>query len=268
MKRLATAWGALAPAAALVTFLAGCGGGRDADRSDRPLLTIEQEIEIGRAAAPCFERLCGGRLENLPVQAYVRTVGERVARCTPMDELPYRFAVLDGGDVNAFALPGGPVYVTRGLLVSLRTEGQLAAALAHQLAHINTRRVGRAVCRKLGKDVLLRAIADAGEAGAARRVAAAILELDYEPGTEDEADRLGLDYIVAAGYNPREMIRFLNRTAVGEGVGVAQSPGAHPDPAGRLGRVREMIDRKYRDRGGRVADEEYRSEVLDRLGNR
>lgn len=273
MRRLATAHIAAATLAVLMGLLAGCEGGRSASRADASLLTVEEEIQVGRAAAPYVETLAGGRLENLPVEAYVRTIGERVAQSTPRHDLPYRFAVLDSADVRGYALPGGSVYLTRGLLAKLVTESQLAAALAHQLAHINARHVVPALCRECGRGELLDAVAAAESAGAGTaapqqsetlaRLAKVIHEQPYDPDTEAAADRLGLDYLVAAGYNPSGMVTFLEVLARSARPGDAAAPNA--DPGSRARRVRKIIDRKYQDRGGRVADEEYRSEVLDRL---
>lgn len=274
MRRVETAQVAVATVAALLGLLAGCGDGRSADRAERPLLSVEQEIQIGRAAAIHLERLAGGRIENLAVEAYVRTIGERVARSTPRRELPYRFEVLDTADVRAFALPGGLVYLTRGLLASLKTEAQLAAALAHQLAHINARQVVRSLCGKCGKALLLDAVAAAQLTTAGRdapqrtetlaRLAEAIHEHEYDADTEAAADRLGLDYLVAAGYNPSGMVAFLEVLARSAAPGV---PAARTTDSGsRAGRIRRIVEQKYRGCGGRVADEEYRGEVLDRLG--
>jgi len=252
--------------AALAALVAGCDGGSVADRADRSLLTVEQEIQVGRATAPYFEKLAGGRLQTPPVQAYVRTVGERVARAAPRRELPYQFAVLDSPDVRTFALPGGSVYVTRGLLAILATESQLAAALAHEWAHTSVRDLAPALGRNHGSRLLLDA-ADAAVPGPAvrrrdetlGRLAKAIHDHAYTLETEAAADRLGLDYLVAAGYNPSGMVAFLETLARNA------APGPSADPAGRAGRLRKIVERKYRDAGGRVADEEYRGEVLDRL---
>jgi len=260
-------------AAALVTRIAGCGGGAAADRPDRPLLTVEQEIQLGRALAPYLEDLAGGRLANLPVGVYVRTVGERVARPAPRRGLPYQFTVIDSTEVRALALPGGLVYLTRGLLGSLETESQLAAALAHQLAHISARQVVGALCRECGDAAVLAAVAaaEATAAGTAlprhhqtlARLAKAIHAHACDPDTEMAADRLGLDYLVAAGYHPSGMVGFLKVLAGSARSG--DSAALDEDADSRARRIRSIIERKYRDRGGRVADEEYRGEVLNRL---
>jgi len=220
-------------------------------------LTLEEEIALGRAAAPTLERDAGGRLDNLAVQVYVRTVGQRVARATHLSDLPYRFMVLDTSGVSAMALPGGMVYVTRGLVERLESEGQLASVLAGQMAHLGAGHVRTALTRQFGLSKLRRAAA-AGEvppgAGAsteaAEAVAGALRDADWSGAECAEADRLGLDYLAAAGYNPSEMVACLLRTGA---------------DAARVADTRDAVRQKYPDRRGRVADEEYRREVLNRL---
>jgi len=256
----------------LAAAAAGCGWARSAKDPAAPVLSVDEEIELGRALAPHLEAGLGGRLDAPAVQAYVRTVGERVARSTPSHGLPYHFSVLAGASPEALALPGGPVYIARGLLGKLDSEGELAAALARELAHINARHIGREATTKFGVPALVAAIPNAAtdtraEAAARQaklaRLAGVLRQLRYDPETEGEADRLGLDYLVAAGYNPASMVALLETTA-----GPASAPPAAvplPALAGRADAIRRMIARKYVDRGGRVGREEYAREVLDRL---
>jgi predicted Zn-dependent protease len=253
----------------VATAAAGCGWTRSAADPAAPVLSVGEEIELGRALAPPIEASLGGRLDDPVIQAYVRTVGERVARSTPSPGLPYHFSVLASASPEAVALPGGPVCIARGLLEKLGSEGELAAALARELAHINARHVGREATTKYGVPALVAAIPNAAmdtraEAAARQaklaRIAATLRELRYDPETEGEADRLGLDYLAAAGYNPASMVALLEITARS-----APAAAAPPVLAGRADAIRRMIARKYVDRGGRVGREEYAREVLDRL---
>ena len=247
----------VALATALLATLAGCAAPETRDQPVPDRLSLDEEVVLGRAVAPALERGLGGLLENLAVQAYVRTVGQRVARATHLSGLPYRFAVLDTGQRRGAALPGGVIYVTRGLIEPLESEAQLAAALARQLAHLAAGHVRAALDEAFGLKDLRRAAA-AGEApagngsaaGIADRVAYAVRDLSCSAEAEAEADRLALDYLAAAGYNPPEMLVYLRRAGAGQD---------------RLDAIRAMIDRKYPDRHGRVAVEVYESEVLDRL---
>ena len=276
MKRIVLA--CLMPAALLAAPV-GCQRVPTTGERAFIVLTWDQETALGLEAAPELEKEFGGTLENLPVQAYVRTVGQRVAgavRHADLPKLPYQFTVLDSDVVNAFALPGGPVYITRGLLGNLKTEGQLAAVLAHEITHINSRHGSQQISRQMGIQVLLAAASAAmsrGEKGAQMatkaedlaKVVVGLINLKYSRGMESEADRFGLDYLAAAGYDPKEMVNLLN---VFVSMGGARPPeilSTHPNPESRVGAVEEMIRTKYPNRGGRVADEEYRREVLSRL---
>jgi len=242
------------------------------------VLSWDQEIALGREAAPELEKEFGNPLDNLPVQAYARAVGQRVAgavRHADLPQLPYQFTVLDSDVVNAFALPGGPVYVTRALLKNLKTEGQLAAVLAHEITHINSRHGSQQISRQMGIQVLLAAAAAAAgrtEKGAQMATQAedlanvvGLVNLKYSRGMESEADRFGLDYLAASGYDPREMANLLGVFVSMGGPRAPEILSTHPNPEARVGDVEQMIRAKYPNRGGRVADDEYRREVLNRL---
>jgi len=243
------------------------------------VLSWDQEIALGREAAPELEKEFGRPLDNLPVQAYARAVGQRVAgavRHADLPQLPYQFTVLDSDVVNAFALPGGPVYVTRALLKNLKTEGQLAAVLAHEITHINSRHGSQQISRQMGIQVLLAAAAAAAgrtEKGAQMatqaedlaKVVVGLVNLKYSRGMESEADRFGLDYLAASGYDPREMANLLGVFVSMGGPRAPEILSTHPNPEARFGDVEQMIRAKYPNRGGRVAEDEYRREILNRL---
>jgi predicted Zn-dependent protease len=243
------------------------------------VLSWDQEIALGHEAAPELEKEFGGPLANLPIQAYVRSVGQRVAASAKhpgLPKLPYQFTVLDSDVVNAFALPGGPVYVTRALLENLKTEGELAAVLSHEITHINSRHGSQQISRQMGIQILLTAAAAAAgrtEKGAQMatqaedlaKVVVGLINLKYSRGMESEADHFGLDYLAASGYDPREMVNLLNVFVSMGGANPPEILSTHPNPETRVGAVEEMIRAKYPNRGGRVADEEYRREVLTRL---
>jgi len=248
----------IALASLLLVAGAGCGEPETRDASapaDR--LGLDAEIALGRALAPAVEKALGGRLPDLAVQAYVRTVGQKVARSTPMPDLPYRFVVLDAAEPCEVALPGGVVFVTRGLLERLDTEAQLAAALGRQLAHVNAGHVAAALQEKADLAVLRR-MAAAGEVPPGepppdtdvRRLVEAVRAMVYPDDAERRADAQALDYLAAAGYNPAQMAAYLSRASAGED---------------RVNRAAAIAERKYADRRGRVAGGEYARAVLDRL---
>ena len=242
----------------LVAAVAGCGETQPREASapaDR--LGLDAEVALGRALAPAVEEALGGRLGDLAVQAYVRTVGQTVGRSTPQPDLPYRFVVLDAAVPRGYALPGGVVFITRGLLERLGSEAQLAAALGRQLAHINAGHVKAALMEKVDL-AALRRVAAAGEVPPGKpppkedvaRLVEAVRASAYSAEAEREADALALDYLAAAGYNPNHMAACLRQVSADED---------------RIRRVTDIAERKYAERRGRVAEDEYAREVLDRL---
>jgi len=276
MRRIAGTCLALALLVPLVGGGAGCAMIQATGERKLMLLTWDQEIQLGREAAPDFEKEFGGRLEDLAVQAYVRSVGEGVSRSTTLPDLPYQFAVLNSKVVNAFALPGGPVYVTRGLLEKLATEGELAAVLGHEMGHVNARHGAQQVSRQVGVQVIMEVIGAAAgrtetggtwqQAASLAKVVGALVDLKYSRDMESQSDRLGLDYLAASGYAPGEMVRLLQIfVSLSEGGGQSEWLSTHPNPENRVQTVQAQIREKYADRGGRVADTEYQREVLDRL---
>lgn len=276
MKRIGMAGLALGLLLPILGLGAGCTTLQATGERKFMLLSWDQEIQLGRESAPDFEKEFGERYGDLAVQAYVRSVGERVSRATTLPDLPYQFAVLSSDVVNAFALPGGPVYVTRGLLEKLTTEGQLAAVLGHEMAHVNARHGAQQISRELGVQVLLEVIgAAAGRTESAgkwqqaenlAKVVGSLVGLKYSRDMESQADRLGLDYMVASGYAPAEMVRLLDVfVSMSEGGRPSEWLSTHPNPDNRVQSVQTIIQEKYAGRAGRVADVEYKREILDRL---
>jgi predicted Zn-dependent protease len=253
---------------AALAAVAGCAGEKTAGRE--PVLSADQRIAISRVAAPLIEKSFGGRLDHPAVQAYVRTVGERVARSLAGGGFPYQFFVLDTPVAAAVALPGGQVYVTRGLLMQLETEGELAGLLGHELAHITAGHgehiVGVTALAEAADKVPVNGPLPTGAAG--RMIDEAVKKLlyvQYSAEMEKEADRLGLDYMVAAGYYPGEMVRLATTFGALAGPDAAWFRNIHTNPAGRADAVRQAVGRKYVDQAGRVGRQEYQREVLDRL---
>lgn len=242
----------------------------------------EDDVKLGRQAAPEFEEEFGGPVEHSGLQGYVRSVGRKVARKADRIEerragepLPYEmeYTVLDSKVINAFALPGGPVYITRGLLKEMETEAQLAAVLAHETGHVYARHGSAQLSRQLGWELLISvAVAAAGggegavAGGDVARVVGGLANLKYSRTQENQADSLGLDYMVDAGYDPDGMPKLLQVFSEMGGARPPQVLSTHPHPEARIGTVRSAIrSRGYADLGGEVGRSAYRRQVLDVL---
>ncbi len=176
-------------------------------------LSEERERELGAEQHPKMLEAFGGAYEDEAVQAYVDSVGTLLAKTSEMPELDFTFTVLDSPMVNAFALPGGYVYVTRGLLALAGSEAELAGVLAHEIGHVTARHAAQryggqmlATAANLAAAILL-----GGPAAQATGGLAQIALAGYSRSQESEADRLGVRYLTRVGYEPQAMAGFLEK---------------------------------------------------------
>ena len=215
-------------------------------------LTEEQESEMGRQQHPQILKQFGGPYDDPALARYVSSVGQRLAATSERKEINYTFTVIDSPIVNAFALPGGYVYVTRGLLALARNEAELAGVLAHEIGHIT----GRHAAERYGQN-LASSIASAGlgilggsAAAAAGQSLGAVALSSYSRDQEFESDTLGVRYLSRAGYNTQAMADFLAQLQASSRLDaeIAGRPGAadqfsllqtHPKTTDRVQRAIE-----------------------------
>ena len=175
------------------------------------LLPVEQEAQIGAQEHVKIVRQMG-LYEDDALQNYVNVIGQRLAVHTERPDVTYRFFIVDSDMVNAFALPGGYIYVTRGLMALANSEAELAAVIAHEIAHVTARhsaeRYSQGVLTGLGATILGAAV-DNPDASRALGVGADLFTKSYSRDQEHEADALGVRYLAQAGYDPYAMSRFL-----------------------------------------------------------
>lgn len=203
---------------ALLLAVMGCVTNPATGRREITFMSNAREAELGREAAAQVAREMG-IVDDPELSAYVAAVGARVARESPRQEVPYRFQIVDIPEPNAFALPGGYVYVSRGLLAITNSEQELANVLGHEIGHVAARHAAQREAASVPVGVLsaIGAIAAGIVAGgqAAQAVgqlgqtAGAGLIASYGRDQEREADRLGQDYAAKAGENPAAMAAFL-----------------------------------------------------------
>jgi predicted Zn-dependent protease len=212
------------------------------------LVSEAQEISIGREAAQEAQASIG-LVDNQAMQAYVSRIGLGLAKGSERPTLPWAFAVVDDPTPNAFALPGGFIFVTRGLMTLLDSEAELASVLGHEIGHVTARHsvsmISRQQLAQLGLGlggVLFPELQPATQAlGAGMQ----LLFLRYGRDAERQADQLGFRYARAGGYDASEMadvFAVLGRASALEG----QSPlpswlSSHPAPADRVEAAREMV---------------------------
>lgn len=196
----------------LAVGLAGCATNPVTGGSDFVLMTEEQEIALGRQMHPQILQEMGP-YDNARLNAYVQRVGERVAAKSHRSDLIYRFTVLDSQDVNAFALPGGYIYITRGLLAYLNSEAELAAVLGHEIGHVTARHTVRQHSAATATGLIGAILAGASGvqgAGDLANIAGTAIVRGYGREHELEADRLGAEYLARSGYDPQAMLRVIH----------------------------------------------------------
>lgn len=218
-------------------------------------ISQKTEIEIGRKAKEQIVKEYG-MYKDLDWQIYLDEVGQRVAKCSDRPELQYDFTIIDTDVLNAFAVPGGFVFVTRGLLAECRDEAELAVVLGHEITHIAAWH-GLEMLQKAGLLGTLTAIGvvggaalGAGEAAIALAQAASVYEnlylLGYGRGNELQADQYGVVYAARAGYDPEAMLTFFQRLDVIEkeemaGQHISPYWQDHPPTQERLKRAAHWI---------------------------
>lgn len=226
-------------------------------KSQRVSLTVDQEIALGLQSAPEMARQFGGLDPDPRTQELVKRVGGKLVAAIPKASEVYPFdfhALADPKTVNAFALPGGQIFITRALLDRLQTEGQLAGVLGHEIGHVIERHGAEHMAMAELTQGLTGAVVVGASDGAAdpRSVAMAaqmvgnMINLKYGREDELESDSYGLQFMAAAGYDPRSMIRVMEilKEASG-GQGPPEWMSSHPDPGNRSERIQAAVDKLF-----------------------
>ncbi|MDQ3030228.1 MAG: M48 family metallopeptidase [Actinomycetota bacterium] len=239
------------------------------------LVSVEDEIKLGRDAQQAIRKEMP-EVRDTAVRGYVSSLGERLSAHASGADYPYSFSTADYRELNAFALPGGPVWINRGILSAAKNESQVAGVLAHEIAHVARRHSAQQLTKGTvanGLMGLLGAfIGDRGGAGAAAaQVAAGVTAnsfmLKFSRDDEREADREGVQILQRAGYDPRGVLEFMQILAAQQGRSpgaVAQFLSTHPAPASRVQELQQLVGAAG---GGRRNSEAFSSmkQRLERL---
>jgi predicted Zn-dependent protease len=217
--------------------------------SEFSLMSEAQEIELGKQMDGEV-RSAMGVYGDAELTRYVESVGMRLARSSERPNLPWHFAVVDAPAVNAFALPGGYIYLTRGILPFLDNEAELAGVLGHEVGHVTARHSAqqytKATTASIGVTLLSIFVPEARPFQGLSETALGVLFLKYGRDDELQADELGLKYTAASGWNPAGiagMLRTLARLdeASGSRKGVPNWLSTHPAPAERVEKVQALV---------------------------
>jgi predicted Zn-dependent protease len=215
----ATCWSSRATLVAVGLALLGALGGCSANRATGEttftgFMSPEQEARIGQGEHPKILQEFGGTYHDPALRAYVEGIGQRLAAVSEMPNLGFTFTVLNSDIVNAFALPGGYVYVTTGLMALAGNEAELAGVIGHEIGHVTARhaaqRYSQTVLAQLGTGLLGAVTGSRGLTETGAVLAQGVLA-GYSREQESEADTLGTRYLARAGYDTRAMASFLAR---------------------------------------------------------
>ena len=233
----------------LVLIACGCATNPATGRHQVILMSEAEEIQLGRQSDAEVRKQMG-IYNDAELQRYVKGVGDRLARAAHRPNLPWTFAVVDEPAVNAFALPGGYVYITRGILPFLRDESELAAVMGHEIGHVDARHQAAAYSRQTltggGLAVLGILVPETQPLQGVAQVTAGLMFLKFGRNDELEADQLGVKYASASGWNAAGMSGLLGTLArldeaSGSRRGVPNWAMTHPPAQDRVTKVEEAV---------------------------
>ncbi len=215
------------------------------------MFSPQQDVEVGQQVSRDAERQLP-MLNDRRVDDYVSNVGRRLAAHVPGERYPFRFRVVNDQSINAFALPGGPVYINRGVIETADNEAQLAGVMAHEMSHValrhGTNQASKAYVAQvplailggvLGSNSVGAVLAQVGAGFAANSIL-----LKYSRTAESQADIMGTQILYDSGYDPRAMAQFFEKIETGsKGSHPVEFFSNHPSPDHRVERVTEEVDK-------------------------
>lgn len=201
----------------LLVAATGCAVNPVTGRTELALVSEQQEVEIGKKEYPYSRQAGGGDYKDDDLDRYVNEVGHRLAAVSHRPDIPFQFKVIDSSVPNAFALPGGPIAIHRGLLASLENEAQLAAVLGHEIGHVTARHYVQSLSSSMLLNVGLVAVGvgvsmsktDFGQPIMLGSVVAANLaSMKFSRSHEEQSDLVGIEYMTRAGYDPMGAVQL------------------------------------------------------------
>ena len=252
----------LLAAAGMMLALSACATNPATGGRMLSLVSERQEIEMGQEAKLAIPAAYG-LYDDEDLQAYVDSVGQALAAVSERPDLPWSFEIVDDPVINAFALPGGPIFLARGIMLHFNSEAEMASVLGHELGHITARHIVEALSRQqlvgglLGAGMILApGIRPFGDILGG---AAGLMFLKYGRDDERQSDLLGHRYMTRLGYDPdmaTEMFRILERQREASGSSIPEWQSSHPDPGDRVVAAEARAEADGHP-GGIVRREEY-----------
>lgn len=264
----------------LACLLTACSTNPATGQKQLNWLSADREKALGAEAAPQFVEQYGGDIPSPKIQNYVSDLGHRLAAVSERPDLDWEFHAVNSDVINAFALPGGKVFITRGLMQDLQNEAQLAGVLGHEVGHVTAEHIGQQMTRGMILAGVGVGVGVAGEKtdqdwlkvlGVGTSVGGGLYMLSYGRDQETQADELGIRYMTKLGYNPIGQIQVMKvlKRASGGGGGGMEMLSTHPLPDSRIKHLNALIKDKYPDykdpQKYRINRDRYQQTVLDEL---
>jgi predicted Zn-dependent protease len=232
-----------------VAALTACATNPATGKREFSLVSQDDEVAIGQQEA---QKVTASMtvLQSQPVQDMVKRIGMEMAKASERPTLPWSFTVLDDPVVNAFALPGGPIFITRGILTHMNSEAELASVLGHEIGHVTARHSASQMSKQqvasLGLGVASVISPTAAQYAGVAQQGLGILMLKYGRDDERQADGLGYRYMIRASWDPREAVKMFQMLQKTSGTDTEGRPpqwmSTHPDPGDRAERATARLN--------------------------
>ena len=245
---------------AALVLASGCSVNPATGERELALIGEQQEIQMGREADQQIVATLGV-YDDAALAQYVQSLGAQLAAQSERPHLPWTFRVIDDPTINAFALPGGFVYVTRGIMTHLRSEAELVGVLGHEIGHITARhsvsQISRAQLTQLGVGLGMILVPQLRPFGDVAGIGLQLLFMSHGREDEREADELGVRYMTRTNHDPRElagvMLMLERSSELSGGSGrVPEWLSTHPNPGNRAARIQEIVQASGADLTGRL----------------
>lgn len=230
-------WRRIAGFLVSLTLLAAVAGWLP--KAEAAIISTKEEIEIGRSNAAKLEKQYG-LVQDAELQERVARIGARIAAASDRKDITYTVKVLNNKEVNALALPGGFVYLFKGLTDYMQTDEELAGIIGHEVGHISKRHTVRQIEKALGMSVLF-GVLFGGRGAILQDLAMNAIMAGYSRSDEREADQLGYYHAVRAGYNPYSMLMGLQKLEELPHKGTYGLFSTHPEPEARVALIKSYI---------------------------
>ena len=193
--------------------LYSCQNNPATGRNEINLMSTEEEDKIGKSEHQKILEQFGGEYQNLKIKNYIDSLGNFLVSTSELPDKEFKFTILNTPIINAFALPGGYIYLTRGLIYLCQNEAQLAGVIAHEIGHITARHTAKRYTKTVGTKVLFQIFSALSKNNFVNNLlgqSAQLFLLSYSRSQEYQADQLAVRYMTRAGFDPKEMANFLS----------------------------------------------------------